>query len=173
MKNKLKNIPTEDLEQEINRRLSVLKKKAESMKEEREEPCKILLNAIKTPDGTILSSKHVHDFVTYTDSVTNKLYGVDGGADYLKRIGNVEDCEDLSITDKTFFEVVRVRFHWGAYGKDGKGNRVDRRLKDLSDDHLSAILKNINFPENSYVKKWFLKEVDYRKDNNIFIEEYK
>lgn len=173
MKTPLKNVSTEDLEKELNRRLEVLKKKNNLIKEEKKEISKILLNAIKTPDGTILSSRHVHDFVTHTDTVTNKLYGVDGGPEYLKRIGEVNDCEELSIADNTNFEVVRERFHWGAFGKDGTEKRVNRRLKDLSDDHLQAILKNINFPENSYTKKWFSKEVDYRKDNKIFIEEYK
>lgn len=133
---------------------------------------KIFFNAIKTPDGTVLSSRHVHDFVTHEDSKTGKRYGVDGGPDYLRRIGDVNECEDLSITSDSSFEEIRVKFHWGSFGKNGDQKKVDRRLSELSSSHLEAILKNINFPHDSTFKKWFEQEVDYRKQKNIFVDEY-
>lgn len=54
----------------------------------------ILKNAIKTPDGTIIESKHRHDFVSYTDK-NGKYYAVDGGLDYLRRLGD-NDYTELS-----------------------------------------------------------------------------
>jgi hypothetical protein len=39
---------------------------------------RIVANRIRTPDGTILESKHRHDYVTYTDA-NGKQYMVDGG----------------------------------------------------------------------------------------------
>lgn len=39
---------------------------------------RILVNAIRTPDGTLLHSKHRHDCVIYKDK-NGKEYGVDGG----------------------------------------------------------------------------------------------
>lgn len=56
----------------------------------------LIRNAIQTPDGTILDSLHTHDFKTHIDKITGKLYGVDGGLSYLRRIGDMEDCIDLS-----------------------------------------------------------------------------
>jgi len=42
--------------------------------------------------GDIIESKHVHDFVRCKCGAI----AVDGGKDYLRRIGNLEDIEDLS-----------------------------------------------------------------------------
>lgn len=42
--------------------------------------------------GDVIESKHVHDFVW----CSCKSIAVDGGHDYLKRVGNYEDYEDMS-----------------------------------------------------------------------------
>lgn len=133
---------------------------------------KIILNAIKTPDGTFLSSRHRHDYVTHKDTKTGKIYGVDGGADYLRMTGDIDDCEDCTITIQTSFDDVRNRFHWGSYGKNGDQQKTMRRLKDISNSHLDAILKNVAFPEGSHFKKFFELEKEYRKKENIFVDEY-
>lgn len=54
---------------------------------------KILKNvAMCRKCGDIIESKHVHDFVRCKCGAI----AVDGGKDYLRRIGNLEDIEDLS-----------------------------------------------------------------------------
>jgi hypothetical protein len=207
MKNDLKNVSTEELAKELERRKVLLeenkklskvpiefliseweRRKIELekgmldvlkiVKSEKKIPMEIkpqviLSNAIKTPDGTFLASRHVHDFVTHTDKKTKKLYGVDGGADYLRRIGDTNECEDLVITSDTKFPEIRNRFHWGSYGKDGSGKHEYRRISELSNSHLDAILKNLSFPHGSHVKKWFECEQEFRKKLKIFVEDYK
>lgn len=54
----------------------------------------IVLNSIRTPDGTVLVSKHEHDFIRYTDKNGLK-YAIDGGNDFLKRMCGGE-YEELS-----------------------------------------------------------------------------
>lgn len=56
---------------------------------------KIILNAIETPDGTVLISAHRHDYRSHTDA-NGTTYVVDGGTDYLKR-GGKDDYTELSI----------------------------------------------------------------------------
>ena len=56
---------------------------------------KILLNAIKCKHcNNVLVSTHVHDFKFCS---CGKV-AVDGGKEYLRRLGELEDFEDLSIT---------------------------------------------------------------------------
>ena len=56
---------------------------------------KIKCNKIRTPDGTIIESKHQHDFVCHTDA-NGKRYCVDGGKSYLRRVFDALDYEELS-----------------------------------------------------------------------------
>lgn len=58
---------------------------------------RILRNAIRTPDGTVLESTHRHDFICHKDKKTKKRYCVDGGYDYIKRTGDAFDYEELSV----------------------------------------------------------------------------
>ena len=44
--------------------------------------------------GSVIESKHVHDFVWCQCGAI----AVDGGKEYLKRVGNPEDCIELSLT---------------------------------------------------------------------------
>ena len=54
---------------------------------------KIIKNMIRCKKcGDIIESTHRHDFVTCTCCAC----AVDGGHDYLRRVGNMEDWEDLS-----------------------------------------------------------------------------
>lgn len=49
--------------------------------------------------GDIIESKHRHDFVTcscFEDTYDNKGIFIDGGLDYLRRGGCIENMEDLS-----------------------------------------------------------------------------
>ena len=130
----------------------------------------ILFNAIKTPDGTILSSKHRHDYVAYEDTKTGKVYAVDGGADYFRCIGDMSDCEDLSITSLTPFSDIRERFHWGSRGVNGDEPIKMLRLSNLTNNHIEAILKNVFQNREGTFKKWFTEELEFRKENDINIE---
>lgn len=131
---------------------------------------RILLNRIKTPDGTILTSYHRHDFVMYKDQ-NGKSYGVDGGTDYLKRIGYVrEDCIDLSVSidendiDEKF-ETIRESIHWGSRGKDGDQPLSWIKLKEMTDEHLNALLNVYKGPVDPFYKKCFAREIEYRISN--------
>ncbi len=120
---------------------------------------KIVANRIRTPDGTILESMHRHDYVTYTDA-NGKEYMVDGGLDYLRR--NIHDdapAEELSVYSDAPHTVIREVFKWGTRGKDGKQPLKFVVLKDMTTDHIEAILETQNLP--SYMRKIFLDELDF------------
>jgi hypothetical protein len=153
-----------------NSEMNIQLKELESWKPEVEE-YDILFNAIKTPDGTILSSKHRHDYVAYEDTKTGKVYAVDGGADYFRSIGDMSDCEDLSITSLTPFSDIRERFHWGSRGVNNDEPIKMLRLSNLTNIHIEAIIKNVfKGRKNSTFKKWFEEELKFRKENKICIQ---
>tara|TARA_R110000850_G_scaffold23997_3_gene70497 strand:+ start:603 stop:902 length:300 start_codon:yes stop_codon:yes gene_type:complete len=61
---------------------------------------KIVLNSIRTPDGTVLMSKDEHDFVRYTDK-NGLRYAIDGGNVFLKRMcaGEYEELSEYEAQD--------------------------------------------------------------------------
>ena len=132
---------------------------------------KIILNRIKTPDGTILTSYSVHDYVSHVDAVSKETYITDGGTCYLHRSANTVPYEDLTVYDTEPFEVLRGLIHWGTYGK----NPVSLQMKwiplsSMSNDHINAILGQKCY--DSYdIRKYFVLEIEYRRVNDIVIED--
>jgi hypothetical protein len=122
---------------------------------------RILLNRIKTPDGTILTSYNRHNYVEYKDSITKEVLMVDGGTDYLRR--NIGTYEELSVYDDGSHITRRSAVHWGTRGKDGKQPLVYKLLKDLDSDHIEAILKTQHQISDFY-REVFMEELKYRFD---------
>ena len=60
---------------------------------------------------------------------------------------------------------------WGSYGKDAKQPRKEILIKDLSDLHISAILKT-QWHIKGTPTEWLLKiEQSYRKEKGIEVKE--
>jgi len=117
----------------------------------------ILVNKWSAPDGTILISRHRHDYVSHEDAEGN-LYYLDGGNEYIRTSGNLKN--ECVYTDSPF-EVIREYFTWGSYGVDGMQPKKITKLKDLGEDHIKAILRTQNnLPE--YMKELFRNELEYR-----------
>jgi hypothetical protein len=122
---------------------------------------RILLNRIKTPDGTILTSYNRHNYVEYKDTLTKEVLMVDGGTDYLRR--NIGTYEELSVYDDGSHITRRSAVHWGTRGKDGKQPLVYKLLKDLDSDHIEAILKT-QHQISEFYREIFKEELKYRFD---------
>lgn len=122
---------------------------------------RILLNRIKTPDGTILTSYNRHNYVEYKDTITKEVLMVDGGTDYLRR--NMGTYEELSVYDDGSHLTRRSAVHWGTRGKDGRQPLVYKPIKDLDSDHIEAILKTQHQISDFY-KEIFKDELKYRFD---------
>lgn len=102
---------------------------------------KIIQNAMKTPDGTIITSRSVHDYVEYQG------YMVDGGGEYF-RYGCPDGCNDkfepLFLMESDSLEIKKNKLIWGTYGKDGKSSLKWVKLIDCETDHLRAISRQLN-----------------------------
>lgn len=129
---------------------------------------RLIRQAIQTPDGTIIESRHRHDYVTHVDVVTGETYMVDGGIDYCRQNINRVPAKDLSVYLEDGIEAVREACTWGTYGKNGDQPRRLVKLKDMSDDHIEACLDN-QLNMHPHYREAFEMELVYRNLNNITV----
>ena len=120
-------------------------------------------NAIMTPDGTILHSKHRHDYILYEDANGEK-YMLDGGNDYRRTHINEQEATDISVTYSDSIDKIREHLVWGTYGIEGSLQLKEVLLKDMSNDHIKAII-NDGYKLNPVMKL----ELLYRAENGIII----
>ena len=132
---------------------------------------RIVYNSIITPDGTTLVSRHRHDYVVYTDK--NGLeYMIDGGNDYLRRGENKDAIENSLYSDAPFEEIRKV-YCRGGRGKDGKQPLTWTPLCKMSDEWLEAAFQyNLKGGQGeSFANMMYVAEQDFRKTNNIKVDE--
>ena len=122
---------------------------------------KLIKNSIRTPDGTVLTSRHVHDYVYHKDK-NGEIYMNDGGTSYIRRSINKEPYEDLSVYSDDPFEIVRNNVVWGTYGKNGNETLKYKTISELSSNHINNILIEPRLVD--YLKELFEKEIAYRNE---------
>ena len=134
----------------------------------------LVYNAIQTPDGTILVSTNRHDYNQHFDK-NGKLYIIDGGLEYIRRSNNGDEVS-LAVYSDEPHEKIRNVYGRGGYGKNG--DEVYRRtlLKDMSDEHLKNSVEYVHknslmFPLQNIHYVLLINEIEYRKKNNIIINE--
>ena len=122
---------------------------------------KLVLNRIRTPDQTVLTSRNRHDFVSHKDK-NGELYYTDGGLSYTKRSVNKEPYEDLSLYSTDSFEKLREGIEWGNYGRNGNEELHYKPISNMSSNHIKSILSNCKVAD--YMKELFEKEMAYRNE---------
>ncbi|ELP5902232.1 hypothetical protein QTV49_004255 [Vibrio vulnificus] len=120
----------------------------------------LVVNQMRTPDGTLLISRHNHDLVEHIDS-NGDLYFIDGGTTYQRHSVNKEPLIDESIYAEDDHSLIREHMTWGTRGKDGLSPLEYKALKDLSEEHIAAIIETqTHLPE--WAKGIFKDELSYR-----------
>jgi len=100
-------------------------------------------NAIQTPDGTVLESRHLHDYKEYVDD-NGKTYMVDGGLSYSRRSCHGDEINlALYDDDKNTIEEIREVMTWGTRGINGDQPLTYVKLKDMSTTHIARTLSNV------------------------------
>lgn len=121
----------------------------------------IIASRIRTPDGTILQSRHRHDYVTHIDTLTGEEYMLDGGTEYFRSNVNKVPAEDISVYMSDRHGKRREAFCWGTRGKDGRQPLVFKPIKDLDTEHINAILETQHHIA-PWTRELFQAELDYR-----------
>jgi len=119
----------------------------------------LLVNRWRCPDGTILQSNHIHDYVSHVCRKTKEYCFVDGGIAYTRTGGPVDN---MCVYSTDSHSHIRKHFLWGSYGKNGDEPLKRIPLMDLEDEHIEAILQTQKqLP--SFIVKLFNDEIQFRK----------
>ena len=123
----------------------------------------IICNRIRTPDGTIITSQHGHDCVTYQDA-NGFEYTVDGGTRYLRRAWSpgAPPAEEISVYSNHIHQEIREVFKWGTRGPDGDQPLACITLVEMSIEHINAVLET-QIQISKHVRKIFEDEIKFRK----------
>ena len=114
---------------------------------------KLIRNALRTPDGTIIESRNRHDYVAHLDQTTNRKYFIAGGFDYV-RSSCWGDEEFMTVYSDESHEVIRENLIWGS-----KAGLV--RLSEMDTSHIEACLDTVpNMLEQ--FREAMVEELDYR-----------
>lgn len=124
---------------------------------------RIVYNAIRTPDGTVLVSRNRHDLNTYTDHKNGVTYMVDGGWDYLKRYMLPPEVapEELSVSLEDGHEKVREVAAWGTRGLTGSNPLEYILIKDMEEAHIKKCLE-LDYISDT-IRQVFEDELKWRK----------
>lgn len=122
---------------------------------------RLVYNALRTPDGTVIVSRHRHDFVSHKDA-SGGTYFVDGGLDYSRRSVGGPGWTDMSVFIEDGIELVREVVEWGTRGKDGTEPLRLVKLKDMTSEHIQACL-DTQHQMHPHLVEAFKLELKYRK----------
>ena len=126
----------------------------------------IVLNRAKCKKcGDVITSYHRHDYV----SCKCASIAVDGGTEYRRRTGDLENIIDMSVDSSAPYEVIRESFHRGGRGINGDQPLTWVPLSKMNDEWVAAC---ITYNEElglgkSFASQMYAKELEYRKTNNI------
>lgn len=125
----------------------------------------LLVNKIQCPDGTVLESRHRHDFKEHKQE-DDRSYFVDGGLEY-QRIGHSDkEYKDLCVYTDDDHSLIREHFTWGR-NYDENMNRTPKTemilLKNITDSHLSALIDLTKEDYPAKIHKVFVDEKEFRK----------
>lgn len=122
----------------------------------------ILVNAIRTPDGTVIRSHTRHDMCCHVDANGHE-YCVDGGLDYLRRTWSdgAPRAEDMSVYSDDPHSLIRESLQWGTRGPDGSEPLRWIALKDMTANHIRACL-NTQPHMRPAIRTAMINELDYR-----------
>lgn len=137
--------------------MKLLNKIYENLEEEEPEESFIVANMAQCAlCKDVIESHSRHDFV----SCSCGSVAVDGGMDYLRRIGERENIIELSVYSTDSYETIRTHFKRGSRGVNGDEPLTWIPLEQMTNAHLRATIAYEN-PNNKFIPL-YEQELEYR-----------
>ena len=125
----------------------------------KEKSRRLISLKIQAPDGTIIESNRKHSPAFHVDN-NGTTYMVDYDPLW-PRVASDGNHIDMWVYDDSPFSQIRESFTWGTYGINGDRPLEWTKLKDMTDNHIRAIIDGGHAWLNEYL---FEMEVEYRND---------
>jgi hypothetical protein len=131
----------------------------------------IILNRIQCKGcGEVLTSYNRHDYKTC--GCENETM-VDGGNDYQRYGGKdlslVDSSSTIYLSDDHMMN--RSAAHWGNRGKDGRSAISYKSIADMSNDHISNVIRDMAGRIAMWMEEIMINELSYRITNKIVIND--
>lgn len=104
---------------------------------------RLIYNAIKTPDGTVIQSRHRYDYKTHTDA-NGKEYMIDGGLSYVRSSAHDDQVSMALYDNDTPHSSQRLILEWGTYGINGDEGKSYIAVACMETAHILAVLEECN-----------------------------
>ena len=126
----------------------------------------LIANIWQCPDGTILRTRYGWDYVQHTDA-EGRTWILDGGLSPYFRM--TPGMLDLCVYSDDPIEKIREVFEWKSYGKNNEyaPEGVVLLLRELTTEHIQAILQTQRHIKGTYVEDVFKRELEYREQKGL------
>jgi hypothetical protein len=98
---------------------------------------------------------------------------VDGGNDYQRYGGKdlslVDSSSTIYLSDDHMMN--RSAAHWGNRGKDGRSAISYKSIADMSNDHISNVIRDMAGRIAMWMEEIMINELSYRITNKIVIND--
>ena len=127
---------------------------------------------VQVPPGAQPIKKGELIFFDHIDGMYSFCYQVD--PDTLEHVHIVHiaawtHVEPVELSELFTFEEIRTKIGRSGYGKTGRGEYRSAQLSEMSDSWVTASIPFV--PEDHPHRKYYIKELEYRKEHSIAIED--
>ena len=129
-----------------------------------------LKSKVNVPIGSDGVSEGDLLYFSHIDGMYSLCYTLNSDTLKLENISHISASTEVEIIqlDELFtFEQIREKIGRAGHGKDGKGEYRESALKDMSDEWVKASINYV--PDNHPHRRYYINELDYRKNHNIII----
>jgi hypothetical protein len=131
-----------------------------------------LESKVRVPPGAPPIEKGELIFFDHIDGMYSLCYQVDPDTlnhSHMVHMAAWTQVEPVELGELFTFKEIRTKIGRSGYGKTGRGEYRSAQLSEMSDNWVTASISFV--PDDHPHRKYYIKELEYRKENGIVIED--